>query len=562
MWRVTAVGERGEQRPAIFMDRDQPYSLADAYRFASEEWGRFGLDGTLEQMARELRFIDRDFGGRSAFREEQQNGMPGRDSIGTWNRLLETQEFSVVDRGERRTLVLNHERDGLGVTAQNGDARSVIRHDRTMLIVLVPPGTMFLDIAYRSTSDEAASFTSLRRGARSPIAWIESRSFLGGSTGTILGLHTTTPISRIPSGWERARVIVAGASGIFTATMVRTAGKWAERLDTDPMFASRLNFAVDQHHRERQWPELTPKVTVGTQRMWVLVHGTLSTCYGAFEGLPHDFFKPDGVFRFEHDTCGELDANVNELSARLLSVPDYMEIVLLAHSRGGIVARAVGARLRDHAYLNAHGVGYPPGVRVLTFGTPHLGTPLIQQVQGLLSLRPLGGVFGAIASLSPDRFLAAALRWAAPAAAGATLSLLARMGIADRFGVSNANATLAATAYAMLRAGRLPAGIFDMREKGSYLATLSPAWKGCASWGGKYDLQSDPDGFGVSFNQGLSGQIFDGRANDLVIPTDSALAFGDQTVVDRCSHSGYFARSDVQAALKAVQRQPPLRAYL
>lgn len=339
----------------------------------------------------------------------------------------------------------------------------------------------------------------------------------------------------MPSFKEHFLVRTGEHSGVLAATILRAAGQWAERLNEDPMFNVRLDHSEREHHSARAWPKLVKDCLPTKGEVWVLVHGTLSCCYGAFEGLPTSFFSDRQVFRFEHDTCAEIEDNVETLLKILKDAPPEVGICLVAHSRGGIVARQAGARLNDRGVK----------VRVLTFGTPHKGTPLVMQVKGLLPR--LKGAGRWLFTLPQGGRL---FRFFAPAAGQEVMSLLARLGIANQFGLSNANAVLAANAYALVRAGDLPAGIYEMRENSSYLKGLEEPWTGCASWGGKFDVESDPDGFGIAFEQGLSREMFAHRENDLIVPTDSALAFGDPTTVPGCAHTAYFARADIQNALR------------
>ena len=100
-------------------------------------------------------------------------------------------------------------------------------------------------------------------------------------------------------------------------------------------------------------------------RMIVLVHGLASTAAEMAEMLAPLALD---VARFEHDTFISIDANASDLSKLLADqAGDAERIILLCHSRGGLVARAAADLLRPpiSARTSIH-----------TFGTPHMGTPL------------------------------------------------------------------------------------------------------------------------------------------------------------------------------------------
>ena len=73
----------------------------------------------------------------------------------------------------------------------------------------------------------------------------------------------------------------------------------------------------------------------------VLVHGTTSTCGIAFGGLPDDCI-PDSTYRFEHDTFTPVCTNAASLCDGLQKLGKLKHLRLIAHSRGGLVARLAG----------------------------------------------------------------------------------------------------------------------------------------------------------------------------------------------------------------------------
>lgn len=76
------------------------------------------------------------------------------------------------------------------------------------------------------------------------------------------------------------------------------------------------------------------------------------------------------VRRFEHDTVATVLNNADELTQSITTAIRVDRLLLVAHSRGGLVARTVVDELiRD---------GYPAAISLYTFGTPHAGTPLVK----------------------------------------------------------------------------------------------------------------------------------------------------------------------------------------
>jgi hypothetical protein len=103
-----------------------------------------------------------------------------------------------------------------------------------------------------------------------------------------------------------------------------------------------------------------------------------------------------------------------------------------------------------------------------------------------------------------------------------------------------------------------PDGIEVMRENSPNLSLLdsmtSPAGVSC--WGSEFDLNKGK-GYGLELNNVLSGAL--GKiAHDLIVPTESAIAFGSQQPRLDCAHSGYFEMQQVQDAINAFAALPPV----
>lgn len=135
----------------------------------------------------------------------------------------------------------------------------------------------------------------------------------------------------------------------------------------------------------------------------VLLHGGLTSARAGFEawlapeptraplwpGMPP--FDDLPVWRFEHDTFLPLDRNIVDLmealQAQVIGPRREGRLVLLAHSRGGVVARFALAALKDRW----------PGWRfdALTAGSPHRGTDVFERLgQRWIGLAGVVGLLG------------------------------------------------------------------------------------------------------------------------------------------------------------------------
>ena len=113
----------------------------------------------------------------------------------------------------------------------------------------------------------------------------------------------------------------------------------------------------------------------------VLVHGLFATDVGTFKGLQTRLQQRFDVAGFPHDTLSQsIDANAFEL-AGLLNSLGRTDVRIVAHSRGGLVARSAAARLSKIP---------PPNNKVrishlATFGTPHLGAEMAENPGSLIA---------------------------------------------------------------------------------------------------------------------------------------------------------------------------------
>lgn len=153
----------------------------------------------------------------------------------------------------------------------------------------------------------------------------------------------------------------------------------------------------------------------------VLLHGGLSSARGGFDAwLAADAPRPGEplwpgmpqldrlpVWRFEHDTFLPLDTNIAQLvealERQVVRLRPHGRLVLLAHSRGGAVARFALPALRDRW----------PGwdFHALTAGAPHAGTDVFERLgQRWVGLAGAVGLVGLALRDAASRDLLAKLK--------------------------------------------------------------------------------------------------------------------------------------------------------
>jgi hypothetical protein len=141
--------------------------------------------------------------------------------------------------------------------------------------------------------------------------------------------------------------------------------------------------------------ELTPlgsKDTGERNRYIILLHGLFSTDLGTFDGFlkawdrkrdsvgtPGDdncgnfVFGGTGIAGWAHDTLAPISYNADQLARLIVDIFDLTEhqIVLVCHSRGGLLARATLQKLIWRNKKWATRIQF-----IVTFGTPHHGAEL------------------------------------------------------------------------------------------------------------------------------------------------------------------------------------------
>jgi len=271
----------------------------------------------------------------------------------------------------------------------------------------------------------------------------------------------------------------------------------------------------------------------GGRSLW-FVHGTFSTAHGAFSGLPVDVVSAlhgaygGRVVAFEHLTLGVDPAGNVAALADLVPAGLHLEADVVAHSRGGLVARALAGEGGAQSPLEVR--------RIVHVATPNHGTALadpanlaalLDRVTTLLNLAPSGPVDAVATSLSV---------------------VLTVVKTIARFGIP-----------------ALP-GLASMDPNGAFLAQFNA---GAATAAVHHAVAADyePTGAVRRLARGKVGnfvvdRVFASAANDLVVPTVGVYEGGTDPAfpIDPArrlllppergvDHSGYFHQPDVTSAV-------------
>jgi hypothetical protein len=162
-------------------------------------------------------------------------------------------------------------------------------------------------------------------------------------------------------------------------------GRWekANRPNQVRLFTpANRKLQIDEHLTESDW------ATVAAGRALLYVHGTFSTAQGGFSGIPDPVAQTlydrygSRVFAFNHHSLSMSPAeNVEWFLDQMPSGID-LDLDIICHSRGGLVARTMAGELSGFAGdLSRINVG-----RVVFVATPNNGTALADEenIIGLL----------------------------------------------------------------------------------------------------------------------------------------------------------------------------------
>jgi hypothetical protein len=424
-----------------------------------------------------------------------------REAIELWSKQAEIEfyEFNIAANTKIESV-----EEGLAyyATYTTGSARSIpdtlVWHDRTVVVIPIDSDVEEIAIEYEPDLRDENRVIRMQQNA-TPDHKLETifewRGYFGQQ-------------SAIIDGWNAMRLrgrnfltTLRAQSGFLVGFVLRRLSRPQKVLDRDPTYTARLSSMVARYPDiARDIPDLSAAQATQFDAVMVFVHGTVSCGIQNLKDLyPGHIRIP--TFRFEHDTFRPLQENGTGLAELVAARLQAKQVYVVGHSRGGLVGRVAKEKLRS--------LGYGCPVNLVTFGTPHLGTPLAK----------IGAKM---------------------------LNLLFKLG-SDLVGMIP-HATPLALAYSYLLGGTaLPPGLDVMREDSDTLALLNAIGDsgGSECWASKFDINAGPSGFGIEIEGILMGAL-GSVANDLVVPASSALAFGEARPLLSCSHLSYFQQQEVQ----------------
>ncbi len=320
------------------------------------------------------------------------------------------------------------------------------------------------------------------------------------------GTTRQTALARIVNGVAHFRLRLRGRAAVLMGTPIRIAASSRASRDRDPFWRDRLT-RLEQDPRYGELATKHPQLKDAGQTsapISVLVHGTFSSCVSFLPDLS-DLTGGTPLYRFEHDTMRPVTENADELVVALKKVGSP-NVTLLAHSRGGLVG-AIAAH--DMATVN----------KVLTFGTPHNGTPIVSSLDNLLG-------------------------YATTAAALQMMSVVEGGLTAAHFGSA-------------LPGGQLPDGWTDMLPHASPIQLLRRIDRSAVTaFGGDFDGRKPELGTGPAFKAQVIAELMQGK-NDLVVPTSSSKpASLPGMVLAQVDHFSYFKDQTVKDAIHLALTAP------
>jgi len=424
---------------------------------------------------------------------------------------------------ELQTLFVTRSRGENGEVALESKAHGIqFWHENTAVVIAVPEGADVIRIGYEWDDwvpypSRLADYGPDAEGELPPT--LDCRLYCGEKS-VILEADSLPQEGYMPPVMLQDRkpafrwyFRVRRRAGLLIGRIVRRFLRKPAPITHDPGFLMRL---TDEERRLEPTAPKCPRIENVAEAspdtpLVVVVHGTFSCAVQVAVRIGE--VRPDlQVARFEHDTFLSITENIRGLTEELqrLAVLGQRKVLLIAHSRGGLVACQVAARLRSsHPAMK---------VRVWTLGTPHWGTPL--------------------ASLGGD--LAQGI--------GALYRLCAR----QRDGAFYATYAEGAASY-LTSVGQMPRGISVMREGSDFLDMHRLLAEGLdlKTWGAEYDIASDSGlGHGLLLSAAVS-EMFDGRLNDLVVPTQSAI-LDHSASLQSCNHFQYFDHATFYGALTSM----------
>lgn len=324
------------------------------------------------------------------------------------------------------------------------------------------------------------------------------------------------------------RVIVFPlAEGLLGAAGKRFVGAWEDRHRPYRLRSFGPDDYRDPHGRTLDAAAMR---RLGEGRALLFLHGTFSRAHAAFGDLVPDAMAQldaryeQRLFAFDHPTLSQTPReNVASLVGSL-PVDAQLQLDVIAHSRGGLVARTLAA-LQDRATLGGRTLTVE---RVVFAGTPNAGTVLADAAH-------LGNLIDTYTAL---------------------------LGFVPAVGVTDVLETIVAVAKTIaVGVAQGLDGLGAMRPGGSFLRSLNALSSGTAR---HFALASDYEPTSPAFREWavdhLADAVFAKAGNDLVVPTEGVYAangaahfpIAERHVfapTDGVAHTGYFASAQTAGKL-------------
>jgi pimeloyl-ACP methyl ester carboxylesterase len=303
------------------------------------------------------------------------------------------------------------------------------------------------------------------------------------------------------------RLVRKGLRGgaVVVGRILRISAGRADSTKGDPL-ARRRRLEAELTNRDvaDACPDIDDDVTTRSTAI-VVVHGTMSTGLALAHAAVAASPAGCAVLRYEHDTWLPLERNAADL-ANLIGLRVTGSVLLIAHSRGGLVATRAAQILSDRHKSKPGLVG-----GVITLGTPFRGTPL---------------AMGASVAAATARALMGGLRMIGGPVVDAGTRLLP---IAVRFDTPPGIGVMRPTA------GELPM----LRQ---YMFTGTKVIAGDATTGPQ-------DAYGP-LSLGVGQGAFRDEAHDLVVGVESALGDRSDGIEVTCDHYSYLLEATVTNAMR------------
>lgn len=519
-----------------------PINTSDVGAFGTEgpRWSLFGVsaEGTSTRLAHvaheevprgetmmdalryEAEAPEQMWGTMRHHLEAAYGTLPGVDPISLWAEDAAAANHEIADlAGTVEVVRLPSGADALRYVPYDGRSGCLAWHEHAFAVVRVPAGLDHVLVVHDESrgarTDRATADALVRSSAaadpedeivtETSVEWF---GFFGDNT---IGSNGSDGSQSHGGTRTTVEIETGGRPGVLAVRTWQWLGSPLRKPQRDPLFQTRLAGHL-QHLDGAPATQEVGDVAAWPASTTVWIHGTVSCGLASDRYLADLLAAPNQApLRYEHDTFLNIEQNVEDLVRivhhRAPAQPE--KLLLIGHSRGGLVARGTANTLLRQV------PGYP--VRVLTLGTPHLGTPIVNAAHR--ALRALVGI--------------------------------------TTFGISQLPDPASMLLKYLLRYARLPVGIEQMAHGSPFIAGLrmgAPS-SDLMSIGADYARGERPESTGVRALGRLS-TLFEAvgeHDNDLVVSVRSATAEGSgRMLASACGHFEYLRHGEVRTLAREL----------